>query len=214
MKKLTKHTLYTIVITTLVILSVLISIMSGLSIAFNSNVYLLGILFTAAIAVVVVLLLIGILKTSSGDTKKTEDTDIDVPEKEQVLAQKDKQIAEMKKQVEELKLQISRLSRPAEGQPSELEKLQKKCETIEAFRNSFPYQIANDYILYNVIRTELVVSAYSRWQLVGEHKGNLWAYSLLRPDTQSHKEMLSLAVATQAPQELEELNFANQLMWH
>lgn len=54
---------------------------------------------------------------------------------------------------------------------------------------------------------------YSKWLLVGEIGGQLWAYSLLRPDTQSHKEMLCLAAGTHAPKELEELNLSKQLLW-
>ena len=114
---------------------------------------------------------------------------------------------------EHLKTQI-----PASGKENpvsnEIDMMRKKCETIESFRNSFPYKIADGYILYNVIRTEIQVSGYSRWQLVGEYEGQLWEYTLLRPDTQSYKEMLSLAAATNAPAELEELNISDQLLWN
>ena len=78
---------------------------------------------------------------------------------------------------------------------------------------SFPYTIAEGYVLFGVMRTELKVSAFSRWMLVGEIGGQLWAYSLLRPDTQSHKEMLCLAAGTHAPKELEELDLSKQLLW-
>lgn len=110
-------------------------------------------------------------------------------------------------QLEEMKAKISA---PA----SDMELLRKKCETIENFRNSFPYRIAEGYILYNIMRTEIQVSGYSRWQLVGECDNQLWAYTLLRPDTQSYKEMLSLAAATSSPQELSELNISEQLLWN
>ena len=96
---------------------------------------------------------------------------------------------------------------------SELEQLRRKCETLEKFRSSFPYTIAEGYVLFGVMRTELKVSAFSRWLLVGEIGGQLWAYSLLRPDTQSHKEILCLAAGTHAPKELEELDLSKQLLW-
>ena len=125
--------------------------------------------------------------------------------KEHLLAQQ--------KQTEYFKAQI-----PASGKENpvsnEIDMMRKKCETIESFRNSFPYKIADGYILYNIIRTEIQVSGYSRWQLVGEYEGQLWEYTLLRPDTQSYKEMLSLAAATNAPAELEELNISDQLLWN
>ena len=97
---------------------------------------------------------------------------------------------------------------------SNTEFLRKKCETIENFRNSFPYRIADGYILYNIMRIEIQVSGFSRWQLVGEFEGQLWEYTLLRPDTQSYKEMLSLAAATAEPAELKELNISEQLLWN
>lgn len=39
-------------------------------------------------------------------------------------------------------------------------------------------------------------------------------YTLLRPDTQSYKEMFNLAAATSAPTELKELNISEQLLWN
>ena len=64
------------------------------------------------------------------------------------------------------------------------------------------------------MRTEIQVSNFSRWQVVGEYDNQLWEYTLLRPDTQSYKEMLSLVAATSVPAELEELNFSKQLLWN
>ena len=101
-----------------------------------------------------------------------------------------------------------------ESSKSDTELLLKKCETLENFRNSFPYRIADGYILYNIMRIEIQVSGFSRWQLVGEFEGQLWEYTLLRPDTQSYKEMLSLAAATAEPAELKELNISEQLLWN
>lgn len=94
-----------------------------------------------------------------------------------------------------------------------IELLRERCETIENFRNSFPYIIDNGYSIYNVIRTEVNVSAYSRWLIVGEYNNQLWSCYLLRPDTQTHKEMLSLAASTTDPSEIERLNQANALIF-
>lgn len=114
---------------------------------------------------------------------------------------KDAKIAELTKQLE---------LKPI---PTDIETLQKKCDAIESFRNSFPYKIADGYVLYNIIRTELSVSSHSRWLFVGQHGENLWAYSMIRPDTQSYKELLSLAASTTAPQDLEELDQSTVLLW-
>ena len=138
-------------------------------------------------------------------------------ETDQKLQASQKELRALQFQMDELKAKISAF-RPetAKGSApaSETELLRKKCEAIENFRNSFPYRIADGYILYNIMRTEIQVSCYSRWQLVGEFDNQLWEYSLLRPDTQSYKEMLSLAAATSSPQELGELNVSGQLLWN
>lgn len=132
--------------------------------------------------------------------------------KEQTMAAREQKLREQRDELEELKLKVLESSRKEEA-PSELEQLRRKCETLEKYRSSFPYPIAEGYVLYGVMRTELKVSAYSRWLLVGEINGQLWAYSLLRPDSQSHKEMLCLAAGTHAPKELEELDLSKQLLW-
>lgn len=138
-------------------------------------------------------------------------------EAEQELQTSKKELRALQFQLDELKAKISAF-RPETAMPSapvsETELLRKKCETIENFRNSFPYRIADGYILYNIMRTEIQVSGFSRWQLVGEFNNQLWEYTLLRPDTQSYKEMLSLAAATSSPQELGELNISDQLLWN
>lgn len=138
-------------------------------------------------------------------------------ETEQELQTSKKELRALQFQLDELKAKTSAFG-PETAKPSALasesELLRKKCETLEKFRSSFPYRIADGYILYNIMRTEIQVSGFSRWQLVGEFDGQLWEYTLLRPDTQSYKEMLSLAAATEAPAELSELNISEQLLWN
>ena len=137
-----------------------------------------------------------------------------------LLAKRNEELCELKQQLKDMQTQMKNSKPQApvmqEDKPdtNDADLLRKKCETIENFRNSFPYRISDGYIIYNVMRTEIQVSGYSRWQLVGEFAGNLWEYTLLRPDTQSYKEMLSLAAATTAPAELEELNISKQLLWN
>ena len=98
--------------------------------------------------------------------------------------------------------------------PPNLEALQKKCDAIEAFRNSFPCRINDNLTLYNLIRTEITVSSHSRWLAIGEYNGELWRCSVLRPDTQSHKEMLMLAYGAHSPQDIQELDQSADLMWN
>ena len=137
--------------------------------------------------------------------------------KEEELQAVKKELRTLRIQTDELKEKISVPQPAAEKEPvteSGTELLRKKCEAIEKFRDSFPYRIADGYILYNIMRTEIQVSNFSRWQVGGEYDNQLWEYTLLRPDTQSYKEMLSLVAATSVPAELEELNFSKQLLWN
>lgn len=92
--------------------------------------------------------------------------------------------------------------------------LKQKCDTIEAFRNSFPYKIADGYVLYNIMRTDLQVGHASTWQIVGDYNGELWEISVVRPLGQTYKEMLTLVAATQEPRQIETLNQSSTLLWH
>lgn len=95
----------------------------------------------------------------------------------------------------------------------EYEALKNKCEAIESFRNSFPYKIADGYVLYNIMRTNLQVGRTSTWQIVGDYNGDLWECSIVRPHTQSYKELLTLAVSTKEPTEVGALNQSDTLLW-
>lgn len=95
----------------------------------------------------------------------------------------------------------------------EYETLKNKCEAIESFRNSFPYRIADGYILYNIMRTNLQVGKTSTWQIVGDYNGDLWECSIVRPHTQSYKELLTLVASTNEPTEVGTLNQSDTLLW-
>lgn len=95
----------------------------------------------------------------------------------------------------------------------EYEALKNKCEAIESFRNSFPYKIADGYVLFNIMRTDLQVGRTSTWQIVGDYNGNLWECSIVRPHTQSYKELLTLATSTKEPTEVGALNQSDTLLW-
>lgn len=91
--------------------------------------------------------------------------------------------------------------------------LQEKCDTIEAFRNSFPYRIADGYVLYNIIRTELSAGSHSLWLIVGQYSEELWSCTVVRPASQTYTEMLTLTGATTAPEELEQLDQSKTILW-
>lgn len=95
----------------------------------------------------------------------------------------------------------------------EYDTLRQKCDAIEAFRNSFPYKVADGYVLYNIMRTGMLVGNASTWQIVGDYHGELWKISVVRPHTQSYKDMITLVAATQQPDEIAELNQSDTLLW-
>ena len=151
-------------------------------------------------------------KEIADQEKAVAERETELKDKSKAVAVREEKLKEQQEEFVELKQKVLAAARK-EDALSELEQLRRKCETLEKFRSSFPYTIAEGYVLFGVMRTELKVSAFSRWLLVGEIGGQLWAYSLLRPDTQSHKERLCLAAGTHARKELEELDLSKQLLW-
>ena len=151
-------------------------------------------------------------KEIADQEKAVAERETELKDTSKAVAVREEKLKEQQEEFVELKQKVLAAARK-EDALSELEQLRRKCETLEKFRSSFPYTIAEGYVLFGVMRTELKVSAFSRWLLVGEIGGQLWAYSLLRPDTQSHKEILCLAAGTHAPKELEELDLSKQLLW-
>lgn len=125
-------------------------------------------------------------KEIADQEKAVAERETELKDKSKAVAAREEKLKEQQEEFVELKQKVLAAARK-ENAPSELEQLRRKCETLEKFRSSFPYTIAEGYVLFGVMRTELKVSAFSRWLLVGEIGGQLWAYSLLRPDTQSHK---------------------------
>lgn len=95
----------------------------------------------------------------------------------------------------------------------EYDNLRQKCEAIETFRNSFPYKIVDGYVLYNIMRTDLQVGHASTWQIVGDYNGELWEVSIVRPLSQTYKEMLTLVAATAEPNQIASLNQSTSLLW-
>lgn len=95
----------------------------------------------------------------------------------------------------------------------EYDAMKQKCETIENFRNSFPYKIADGYVLYNIMRTDLQAGTSSTWKIVGDYNGELWECSIVRPNNQSYKELLALSVSTSEPSQIAALNLGQTLLW-
>ena len=112
------------------------------------------------------------LEEIAGQEKAMTAKETELKDKSQAIAAREQKLKEQENGLEELKLKVLEAVRK-EDAPSELELLRRKCETLEKYRNSFPYTIAEGYVLYGVMRTELKVSAYSKWLLVGEIGGQL-----------------------------------------
>lgn len=96
---------------------------------------------------------------------------------------------------------------------NEHNELKEKCDTIEAFRNSFPYKISEGYALFNVIRTEIVAGSHSAWMIVGQYGEELWSCTVVRPVSQTYTEMLTLAGTTNSPEEISQLDQCKSILW-
>lgn len=121
---------------------------------------------------------------------------------------------ELYKEIEELK---NKIKNSVPINPSTITDdrttLLHKCAVLEEFRSSFPHTVSDNYVIYNIMRTEIDVSRFSRWQIVGAFNDELWQTSVIRPDTQTYKEMLMLISGTKTPAEITGLNMPNDLLW-
>lgn len=96
--------------------------------------------------------------------------------------------------------------------PEDIKNLQNKCEALENYRSSFPYKVADGYVIYNIIRLELTAT-YSKWLIVGIFEEELWSYPIMRPAEQKYKEMLRLVSSTKEPEDIKELEQSENLFW-
>ena len=103
--------------------------------------------------------------------------------------------------------------RELENKERDVSRLREKCNSIEYFRNSFPLNVSDEYTIYNIMRTDLQTGNYSTWQIVGVYREELWSYTLLRPDYQTFKEMLSLVSSTKEPEGLKSINLGEELLY-
>lgn len=117
------------------------------------------------------------------------------------------------KELEAENKHLSDKVRELESKERDVGRLREKCNTIEYFRNSFPLNISDEYAVYNIMRTDLQTGDYSKWQIVGVYKDELWSYTLLRPDSQTFKEMLSLVSSTKEPVGLKNINLDTELLY-
>lgn len=95
----------------------------------------------------------------------------------------------------------------------EYDTLKSKSEALENFRNSFPLKLADNYAVYAIIRTELNVGKHSKWHIVGAMGDELWDCVIIRPDTQTYKNMITLISATKEYSEIPELNQGTAILW-
>ena len=118
---------------------------------------------------------------------------------------------ELAKECDALKEQLE--DHNPEATKAKYEILKNKCDAIEAFQNSFPYKISDEYILYNIMRTNLQIGKASTWQIVGDHNGDLWTCNIVRPHMQTYNELLTLIASTKRPAEISTLNQSETLLF-
>ena len=141
----------------------------------------------------------------TNETQKNKDT---IADKNALIDALGTQISEKDKKITELTAEL--LSK--KDLPEDIRNLQYKCETLENFRSSFPYKVADGYVIYNIIRENLT-AIYSRWLIVGVFEDELWSLAVTRPADQKYKEMLRLVSSTEKPEDLKELELSENLFW-
>ena len=132
-----------------------------------------------------------------------------------IIEKKDELINTLSKQIADKDSRISELMAEVISKkdlPEDIKNLQNKCEALENFRSSFPYKVAEGYVIYNIIRLELTAT-YSKWLIVGIFEEELWSYPIMRPAEQKYKEMLRLVSSTKEPEDLKELEQSENLFW-
>ena len=132
-----------------------------------------------------------------------------------IIEKKDELINTLSKQIADKDSRISELVAEVISKkdlPEDVKNLQNKCEALENFRSSFPYKVAEGYVIYNIIRLELTAT-YSKWLIVGIFEEELWSYPIMRPAEQKYKEMLRLVSSTKEPEDLKELEQSENLFW-
>ena len=132
-----------------------------------------------------------------------------------IIEKKDELINTLSKQIADKDSRISELVTEVISKkdlPEDIKNLQRKCEALENYRSSFPYKVAEGYVIYNIIRLELTAT-YSKWLIVGIFEEELWSYPIMRPAEQKYKEMLRLVSSTKEPEDLKELEQSENLFW-
>jgi len=132
-----------------------------------------------------------------------------------IIEKKDELINTLSKQIADKDSRISELVAEVVSKkdlPEDIKNLQSKCEALDNYRSSFPYKVAEGYVIYNIIRLELTAT-YSKWLIVGIFEEELWSYPIMRPAEQKYKEMLRLVSSTKEPEDLKELEQSENLFW-
>lgn len=133
----------------------------------------------------------------------------------EIIAGKDDLIKTFSNRVIEKDKQISELTAEVitkRDLPEDIKNLQNKCEALENFRSSFPYKIAEGYVIYYIIRLELTAT-YSKWLIGGIFEDELWSFAIMRSLDQKYKEMLRLVSSSKEPEDLKELEQSVNLFW-
>ena len=86
-------------------------------------------------------------KEIADQEKAVAEKETELKDKSMAVAAREQNLREQQNELVELKQLVLEAARK-EDVPSELEQLRRKCETLEKFRSSFPYTIAEGYVLF------------------------------------------------------------------
>lgn len=134
----------------------------------------------------------------------------------QEAARSDLEKSQLQEQLKATETKLSQAIQKASKQPeqaADMQELQKKVNALESFRNAFPLKVSDTYAIYNIIREQLIVPAYSQWLVTGEYNNELFCVQIVRPYKQTYHEMITLSFTTREPKELLQFDTSNTSMY-
>lgn len=93
---------------------------------------------------------------------------------------------------------------------AEIEKLKKTARQMQGWIESFPYEINPQFKLYSLFETEVITGSYSRWLVSGEENGMLFAFELIRSDSQNKIELFQMLQKLQTKEDIIKLDMAKE----
>lgn len=97
-----------------------------------------------------------------------------------------------------------------EEKEEEIEKQKKAARLMQGWIESFPYEINPQFKLYSLFETEVITGSYSRWLITGEENGMLFAFEIIRSDSQNKIDLFQMLQKLQTKEDIVKLDMAKE----